>query len=123
VKRARDLPRALEEAGFRARRVEGAVAEAGELARRFSVRTMAAPDGVGAQLVATVLNRAANFKAAVTLTVPWHYPAGRIAFSCAPLAGAVDEEWLGDVMARHAAGRARLTRIVAELAGAAADAF
>eukprot|EP00290_Baffinella_frigidus_P033816 CAMPEP_0180337956 /NCGR_PEP_ID=MMETSP0988-20121125/45663_1 /TAXON_ID=697907 /ORGANISM="non described non described, Strain CCMP2293" /LENGTH=1067 /DNA_ID=CAMNT_0022326345 /DNA_START=21 /DNA_END=3225 /DNA_ORIENTATION=- len=115
VKQARGLAPALEEAALRARRVEGLVAEVRQLARRHNIRTGVAPDG-SAQVVVTVLNAPGNFKIALTLTLQWHYPAGKIGWSSKALAGEVDRDWVEEVMTTHGSGRARLTRIVADLA-------
>ena len=108
----------LPEVCFRVSRITGIVDELQHLAKSFLLERSVSSDGVGV-VRAHVLNATSNFKVALRLQLPWHYPAGRIAYESEWLVGDADEELVADVMTRHSCGQQRLTRILKELSGTA----
>ena len=84
--------------------------------RSFSLRRSVSPAGAPV-VTAAAVNAAGNYKVAVKVELPWHYPAGRLKYESEWMVGQADEEMVADVMARHSCGQLRLTRILNDLSG------
>ena len=116
IKTLKALLAALPEISFRVCRVHGLVRELDRLARSFSLRRSVSPAGAPV-VTAAAVNAAGNYKVAVKVELPWHYPAGRLKYESEWMVGQADEEMVADVMARHSCGQLRLTRILNDLSG------